>query len=366
MDRLTTTLASPDLAREDLVFLLSLTAPEDVARLRRAAFDTATRAVGDKVYYRGIVEFSNECARNCHYCGIRAGNREVERYCLSREEVVDCALWAAAMGYGSCVLQSGEMWDDAFVDFVEGCVLEIRERSRGPALPDGLGITLSVGEHSLDVYRRFRAAGAHRYLLRIETTNPALFARLHPAAQRFEDRLACLASLREAGFQVGTGVMIGIPRQTVEDLADDILFFRRHDVDMIGMGPYIVHEQSPMRELGMMPKDRLLSLSLNMIAAVRLALPDVNIAATTALQALVEDGREQGIACGANVIMPNLTPQGARRNYQLYEGKPCLDEGRETCRLCLQHRVETAGRTVALNEWGDSRHFMRRKPAVGP
>lgn len=364
MDRLLADPTAQPLSREDLIALLSLTAPQDVARLRRAAFDLATRTVGDGVYYRGIVEFSNECARNCHYCGIRAGNREVERYCLSHEEVVDCALWAAAMGYGSCVLQSGEKWDDAFVGFVEDCVREIKERSRGPELPDGLGITLSVGEHTPEVYRRFRAAGAHRYLLRIETSNPELFARLHPAAQRFEDRVACLASLREAGFQVGTGVMIGIPGQTVGDLADDILFFRGQDVDMIGMGPYIVHDQSPMRGLGMMPHDELLSLALNMIAVTRLALPDVNIAATTALQALAPDGREQGIACGANVIMPNLTPQDARRNYQLYEGKPCLDEGREACRVCLQHRVETAGRTVVRNAWGDSRHFAQRRPPL--
>ena len=364
MDRLLANPAARSLAREDLITLLSLTAPEDVARLRRAAFDLASRTVGDEVYYRGIVEFSNECARNCHYCGIRAGNREVERYRLSREEVVDCALWAAAMGYGSCVLQSGEKWDEDFVEFVEGCVREIKERSRGPELPDGLGVTLAVGEQTPETYRRFRAAGAHRYLLRIETSNPELFARLHPAAQRFQDRVACLASLREAGFQVGTGVMIGIPGQTVGDLADDILFFRDQDVDMIGMGPYIVHDQSPLRGLGMMPHDELLSLALNMIAVTRLALPDVNIAATTALQALAPDGREQGIACGANVIMPNLTPQGARRNYRLYEGKPCLDEGRDECRVCLQHRVETAGRTVARNAWGDSRHVARRRPPL--
>lgn len=360
MDELERLATSGDLSKSDLERLLALTDEEEVRRLHRAAFDTATREVGDRVFYRGIVEFSNECGQNCYYCGIRGGNRSVERYCLSGPEIVQCALWSAAAGYGSCVLQSGERRDEEFIGLVERCVREIREQSRGPSLPDGLGVTLSIGEQSLETYRRLRLAGAHRYLLRIETTNPELFSRLHPAAQRFEDRLDCLEALREAGFQVGTGVMIGIPGQTLGDLAEDILFFRRMDVDMIGMGPYITHPETPMSGQGMMPKERLLQLSLNMIAVTRLALRDVNIAATTALQALVHDGRERGIACGANVIMPNLTPQTFRRGYQLYEGKPCLDEGRDACRTCLQRRVEAAGRRVGWNEWGDSPHFGRR------
>ena len=349
-----------DISPEDIVFLLSLTDKGDVGLLRQAAYDLTTSILGNKVHYRGIVEFSNICVNDCFYCGIRKNNKVTERYLLSEEEVIKSALWSASSGYGSCVLQSGERHDEHFVSFVERCISEIKRQSRSNFLPDGLGITLSVGEQTPEVYKRFFDAGAHRYLMRIETSNPILYAKLHPEELTFENRLASLVSLRETGYQVGTGVMIGIPGQTIEDLANDILFFRDHDIDMIGMGPYIMHHESPMRDQGMMDKEALLQLSLNMIAVTRLVLRDVNIAATTALQALVYDGRELGISYGANVVMPNLTPQVVRVNYQLYEGKPCINEGRDECRSCLQRRVESTGRIVGWNEYGDPRHFYQR------
>jgi len=350
--------------REEIVRMLALDDADEVEALRRAAYDRTTRAVGDKVHYRGIVEFSNICTLDCHYCGIRKSNRGVERYCLDREQVVDAALWCAAAGYGSCVLQSGERRDARFIDFVADCVGEIRRRSLSEALPQGLGITLSAGEQSIETYRLWRQAGAHRYLLRIETTNPALFARLHPPEQRLEARLNALDDLRDSGYQVGTGVMIGLPGQTLDDLAADIGFFAGRDIDMIGMGPYIVSAGGAMVGAGMMATAPLLSLACKMIAVTRLVLGDVNIAATTALQALVPDGREKGIAFGANVTMPNLTPAGVRKNYQLYDGKPCIDEGRVECRSCLEGRVLSAGRRVGWNEWGDSPHYGRRVAEV--
>lgn len=360
MSETETILSKNSFDKSDIIHLLSLSDTVEKTRLRKAAFATATRYLGNNVYYRGIVEFSNICTLNCRYCGIRKGNSMLHRYCMSVEEVVNCARWAVESGYGSCVLQSGERRDEQFISFVEACVNGIKKATVNEVLPEGLGITLSLGEQSRETYQRFFDAGAHRYLLRIETTNPTLFASLHPEDQRFADRLQCLTHLRETGFQVGTGVMIGIPGQTIEDLTDDILFFRDNDIDMIGMGPYLSHPDALMDNSGTMNKEELLSLALSMIAVCRLVLKDVNIAATTALQAMVPDGREQGILYGANVVMPNLTPTEFREGYQLYDGKPCLDEGKEECRNCLKNRIESVGRTVGWDTWGDSPHFAAR------
>lgn len=348
---------------EEIVHLLALTSPGAVEALRQAAYDLTTREIGNKVFYRGIVELSNVCVLDCLYCGIRKSNRDIERYSLSKEEVVEAALWCGEAGYGSCVLQSGERRDARFVDFVEDCVREIKQQSISPTLPQGLGITLSLGEQTLDTYRRWHAAGGSRYLLRIETTNRELFSKIHPAKQSIETRLQALDDLKSAGFQVGTGVMIGLPGQTLVDLAADIRFFQGRDIDMIGMGPYLISQGGAMSTAGMMEKHRLMQLALKMIAVTRLVLRDVNIAATTALQALEHDGRERGISFGANVTMPNITPRAVRKNYQLYDNKPCTDEDTADCRSCLEKRVTSAGREVGWNEWGDSRHFGRRTGA---
>jgi biotin synthase len=364
MDPLDAILHHDPLTREDLVLLLGLRQPADVARLRARAQAVTRAQVGDAVFYRGLIELSNICACDCHYCGIRASNARVERYTLDDTEVLDAARWCAQAGYGSLVLQAGERSDPAFRDHISHLVRRIRAESVRPELPQlphGLGITLSLGEQPRETYRQWRQAGAHRYLLRIETTDPGLFARIHPPEQTLARRLRALADLASCGFLVGTGVMIGIPGQTLAMLAEDILFFRDHPIDMIGMGPWLRHEDTPMGgwDQPLAAADQL-QLSLNMIAAVRLACPDVNIAATTALQAMVPDGRERGLAYGANVTMPNLTPVHAREHYRLYEGKPCLDEAREQCRGCLMGRVESVGRTVALNQWGDPPAFARR------
>ncbi len=360
MENLDKILKLQEFSKEDIVALLSLTDKNEVEKLRSAAFNLTTDLLDNNVYYRGIVEFSNICALDCYYCGIRKSNSDVERYFLTEEQVVDGALWCGEVGYGSAVLQSGERKDEKFVNFVESALKKIKEKSVSEKLPNGLGITLSVGEQPLETYKRFFDAGAHRYLLRIESTNEELFNSLHPDGQSLEERKKCLGYLKEAGFQVGTGVMIGVPGQTTEMLADDILFFKNQDIDMIGMGPYIVHNKGAMVERGMMDTDELLQLSYNMISVTRLVLKDVNIASTTALQALVPDGREVGISYGANVTMPNLTPTEVRKNYQLYEGKPCIDEARADCRGCLQKRVESVGRKVGWDTWGDSKHFKNR------
>lgn len=333
----------------------------DQERLRQHAIEVMHREVGDLVYYRGIIEFSNICSSDCYYCGIRKSNRKVSsRYELSEQQIVSTALWCAEQGYGSVVLQSGERRDPRFLDLVERVIRQIKVRSVSEALPRGLGITLSIGEQSLETYQRLYDAGAHRYLLRIETTDERLFSEIHPRQQRIETRLQALKDLSAAGYQVGTGVMIGLPGQSLRSLAQDILFFRDSDIDMIGMGPYIVHPDSAMAERGMIDRQELLGLSFNMIAATRIVLQDVNIAATTALQALVPDGREQGLSYGANVTMPNLTPTEVRPGYQLYAGKPCLDESKQECRGCLLRRIRSIGRDVGFDMWGDAPHASGR------
>ena len=346
-------------AREVLRCILTTVDRDEVEAVRAAAERTLLDHCGDTVRLRGLIEFSNRCVLDCRYCGIRRGNRAVSRYTLTLDDVVACARWCAGKGYGSLVLQSGERRDAAFVRRVEAMIRAIKAATRSAAQPDGLGITLCVGEQTEETYARWFAAGAHRYLLRIETSSPELFAALHPPEQRHETRLACLRTLRAIGYQVGTGVMIGLPGQTVEHLIDDLLFFRDMDVDMLGMGPYIPHAQAVLP--GAIPAaEERLRLGLRMIAAARLLLRDVNIAATTALQAMADDGREQGLRFGANVIMPQVTPPRVRRMYTLYDGKPCLDESAGQCAECLDARIASVGRRTLRDQWGDSAHFGRR------
>jgi biotin synthase len=350
-----------DLNRNDLIALLSAEDPLEIEAIRNRAEELLVGECGISVYFRGLIEFSNICKCDCLYCGIRMSNTEVKRYQLDKKDVVSAAVWCAGQGYGSIVLQSGERNDKKFVEDVVDLVKTIKAESRSDIMPDGLGITLCVGEQSTDTYKRFFDAGAHRYLLRIETSSEKLFSQIHPSTQSFANRVRCLEDLKKIGFQLGTGVMIGLPGQTVENLADDILFFRSVDTDMIGMGPFIVHSRTPMSNTvhDKNEMDRKFNLSLRMIAATRIMLKDVNIAATTALQALKADGREQGLRFGANVIMPQLTPTNVRKDYLLYEGKPCLEEGADHCKTCLERRIESIGRKVAYNKWGDPVHYMK-------
>ena len=329
---------------------------EDLKALMRRAYEVKTAMWGRKVALRGLVEFSNICAKNCLYCGIRRGNAKVARYRMDESEIVDAVAWAAENRYGSVVLQSGELETEENAAFVERVLRSIRSR-----LGDSLGITLSLGEQGESVYRRWLDAGANRYLLRIETSNPELYSRIHPADHSWRRRLECLRTLSRVGYIVGTGVMIGLPGQSVDDLARDIEFFRDEGVDMIGMGPYLAHPDTPLAaDAPRTDKSRVLELTLRMIAAARLTIPDSNIASTTALQAIATDGREKGLLAGANVIMPNVTPVKYRGEYILYPDKPCTGESSELCRGCLERRVKSVGEEIAWGERGDPIHFARR------
>ena len=325
------------------------------------AYEIKLQYVGNKVFFRGIIELSNICCKDCLYCGLRKSSRTQTRYMMPQSEIVECALWAFENQYGSIVLQSGERNDEEFIFFIEETLCEIKEKTS-----EKLGITISLGEQTENTYRKWFAAGAHRYLLRIETSSRELYKTLHPndAFHDFDTRLNCIKSLQNVGYQTGTGVMIGLPGQTLLDLADDILFFKSMDVDMIGMGPYIVCNDTPLAIR--MPdfekiKNEQFRLGLKMIAVTRIVLKDVNIASTTALQALNPEGREMGLKAGGNVIMPNITPVKYRRDYQLYEDKPCLDENASLCRGCLEKRIASIGEKIGYGEWGDPKHFSARK-----
>lgn len=347
------------LSHDEIASLLALTDPADLQKLHAAAYEVKLRYAGKVVSFRGIIEMGNVCAKDCFYCGIRKGNAKVERFQLDEAAVLRGVKRNIDMEYGSLVLQSGEIESDAHTAFIEKLLRRITEMSGGK-----LGVTLSLGEQSKETYARWRAAGAHRYLLRIESSNPKLYATLHPADHSFERRVNCLRLLRQCDYQVGSGVMSGLPGQTYDDLANDILFFRDMDLDMIGMGPYIPHHDTPLgKNIPFTPEYAAdhLRIGLNMISATRLFLHDVNIASTTALQALADDGREQGILAGANIVMPNVTDTEYRRSYQLYENKPCLDENSEQCRYCLARRLEKIGETVNWNQRGDSPHYTARQ-----
>lgn len=354
-----TGVADKKLNRADIVALLSISSEDEKRQLFEAAYGVKTKYVGKKVYFRGLIEMSNVCGKDCYYCGIRKSNHKVDRYRMTEDEIVREARWSYDAGYGSVVLQSGELQGDAFTDSVENIIKRIKSETDGK-----LGITLSLGEQTQETYERWYAAGAHRYLLRIETSDPLLYAKLHPADHDFAKRKECLSILSRCGYYVGTGVMIGLPGQTVEHLADDILFFKSIDVDMIGMGPYIPHKDTPMgvsEEVVGFDGEAQLEKALIMIAVTRIFLKDVNIAATTALQALNDSGREMGLLAGANIIMPNITDTKFRRGYQLYENKPCLDENATMCRGCLESRISSLGETIGYGEWGDSPHYHARR-----
>ena len=340
------------LSRRELAVLLEW---PDAQELFAAAYAVKSREIGRRVSLRGLVECGNVCAKNCLYCGIRRGNANVRRYRMDAAGILRRAESAFRAGYGNLVLQSGEIESGENTAFVEEVLRKVRAK-----FGDAFGVTLSLGEQTDETYRRWREAGAHRYLLRIETSNPELYAKLHPEGHSWARRRDCLRSLRRNGYQVGSGVMCGLPGQTVGDLAADVAFFADEDLDMIGMGPYIPHADTPLGKDAQWSPEiaaQRLELGLRMIAVTRLHLHDVNIAASTALQALAPDGRERGLLSGANVIMPNVTDPKYRPDYLLYEGKPVDDENSIASREALERSIAAIGESVIWNARGDSPHW---------
>lgn len=345
-------------SKEELIDLLSVEGKE-----RTKLFETAAaikeRYVGRMVYFRGLIELSNICSKNCYYCGIRSGNPNVKRYNLTDNEVADAALFAWKNGYGSLAIQSGELESEQFTRRIEALLDRINSLTNNE-----LGITLSLGEQSEETYKRWFRKGGIRYLLRIESSNPTLYEKLHPNdnRHRYDNRTACLQTLRKIGYQVGSGVMIGMPFQTLENLAEDLLWMQEIDLDMVGMGPYIEHHETPLYQYSsqLLPLRERFDLSLKMYALLRILMKDINIAAPTALQAIDPLGREKAIKVGANVVMPNITPGTYRDEYDLYENKPCTDDAAEDCKSCLEARIQLTGDEIGYGVQGNSKHYYNR------
>ncbi|MBQ3749880.1 MAG: [Bacteroidales bacterium] len=347
------------LEREDIIRLLA-SQGDEMKLLLKKALEVKLARLDNHVHLRGLIEFSNICRKSCLYCGVRSDNKKVERYTLSEDEVVECAKLAHQLGYGSVAIQSGERSDKEFVDTITRILHRIKAIDNG-----ALGITLSLGEQTPEVYRQWFEAGAHRYLLRIESSNEDLYYKIHPRDERhdFHKRLDCIDSLLSIGYQTGTGVMVGLPFQTLEILADDLLFFKKKDVAMVGMGPFIPHPDTPLYQFAdQIPsvEDRM-NLTLKMIAVLRLIMPEINMVAATANQTIDPMGREKAIMAGANVIMPNLTPNEYREDYLIYPDKACVSDKPEECFSCLDIRMKAIGHEILYNAWGDSVAFTKKR-----
>nr|WP_245867608.1 [FeFe] hydrogenase H-cluster radical SAM maturase HydE [Sporomusa silvacetica] len=320
-----------DLTKDELVTLLQDRQYE--AEVFAAADRVRQKYVGDEVHLRGLIEFSNRCKQNCLYCGLRRDNSKVSRYRLDVDTIIDFAVKAKSYGYRTVVLQSGEdEWFD--VDKMVDIIKKIKEL--------GLAITISVGEKSREVYQAYRDAGADRYLLRIETTDKELYEKLDPGMS-WDNRMRCLYDLKELGFELGSGCLVGIPGQTVESLADDILFFKEIDADMIGVGPFIPNPDTPLAD----EAGGTFELSTKVMALIRLLLPDINIPATTAMESLNPQGRVLALQRGANVVMPNVTEGEYRQLYLLYPGKICINDTPAHCRSCITGKITGIGRKVS-------------------
>ena len=331
------------LGREEMKLLLTTLTKEEEQFLYETAAVVRQQAYGRDVYLRGLIEFSSYCKNNCYYCGLRRDNRSCERYRLTREEILDCAEKGYELGFRTIVLQSGE---DLYYSDEEICgiVADIKKAHGDCA------VTLSIGEKSRESYQKYFDAGADRYLLRQETSDPQHYRKLHPEELTIENRKRCLQDLKDIGYQVGCGIMVGSPYQTIENIMDDLYYMYDFEPHMVGIGPFIPHKDTPFRD----EKSGTLEDTLHLLAIVRLMLPRVLLPATTALGTIDPKGREKGILAGANVVMPNLSPAGVRKKYMLYDGKICTGDEAAECRRCMELRMENIGYHVKVSR-GDYR-----------
>ncbi|MCR5328412.1 MAG: [FeFe] hydrogenase H-cluster radical SAM maturase HydE [Saccharofermentans sp.] len=338
--------SAQNLTKEQFAYLLEFGGDDDKEYLFEAARDVSEKVFHKEVYLRGLIEFSNYCTRNCYYCGIRGGNLKADRYRLTEEEILSCCEIGEKIGFKTFVLQSGE--DPYYTDdMIVSLVKKIKAQH-----PD-CAVTLSIGEKSHESYQKFFDAGADRYLLRHETANEEHYSKLHPENMSGAERKKCLFDLKEIGFQVGCGIMVGTPHQTIDNIYEDILFMQELKPHMIGIGPFIPHKDTPFKDEPEGSVDR----TLRLLAILRLLFPKVLLPATTALGTADALGREKGILAGANVMMPNLSPSNVRDKYLLYDGKICTGEEAAECNACLRGRVSRIGFHV-VDSRGDHPDFV--------
>lgn len=327
-----------ELSHADIVHLLT---DEPASQLYARADEVRQAALGSDVHLRGLIEFSNICRNDCLYCGIRRGNKGVKRYRMGDDELVETARRAVEIGFKTIVLQSGED-----MHFDKDRMSRIIERIKQM----DVALTLSIGERDYGDYEAFRNAGADRYLLRIETTDVDLYHRLNPGMS-WQRRHECLLMIKELGYEVGSGIMVGLPGQTVESIAGDLLYLKDLGVDMAGIGPFIPHPDTPLAN----EQGGSLEMALRTMAVMRLLLPDINIPATTAMESLHPQGRIMALKAGANVVMPNVTEGEYRRLYELYPGKICVDDTPLQCRTCIGMKIQSIGRTIGQGRGGHIR-----------
>ena len=338
-----------DITRNEVAEWLLTTDPLALDELFRIADRVRYEFVGDAVHLRGLVEFSNYCSRNCAYCGISVTSHGAKRYRMSSEEILHCARKIKKLKYGTIVLQSGEDWGMS-TGWMSELLAEIKSET-------GLAITLSVGERDYSELEEWFAAGADRYLLRFETTNQELYRKIHPnLSSKISNRLQILRDLRKIGYEVGSGVMVGIPGQTYDDLVNDIMMFQELDLDMIGIGPYIPAPGTPLAaDISDPIVPRSVEMACRVVALARIVCPRTNIPSTTALATLMgENGRLQGLNCGANVLMPNVTPEKYRKMYAIYPNKSALNE--EEGDFLLADWLKAIGREQGVGH-GDSKNM---------
>lgn len=296
---------------------------------------TRKEYVGDEVHLRGLIEFSNICKRQCKYCGLRCEDKFIDRYRISKENIISYAEHAVNMGYKTIVLQSGE--DEYYnTDLMCEIIAGIKKL--------GVALTLSIGEKTYGEYKAFKEAGADRYLIRIETTDKTLYNQMHPNMD-FDNRVRCLEDLGRLGYEVGSGCLVGLPNQTIESLADDILFFKEINADMVGIGPFIPHPHTPLKDSA----TGSFTLALKVMALTRILLKDINIPATTAMETLNPNGRIIALQSGANVVMPNVTTTEYRAKYEIYPNKICINENPDKCKGCISAKIQSIGRTVSTS-----------------
>ena len=327
-----------DLPDQELLELITTTDSAANELLAARADNIRQQYYGKKVYIRGLIEFTNYCKNNCYYCGIRAGNGQAQRYRLTKEQILDCCAEGYRLGFRTFVLQGGE---DPYYTDERICDIVAAIRAQHP----DCAITLSIGEKERASYQAYFDAGANRYLLRHETATPEHYARLHPASMSLANRKRCLFDLKEIGYQVGSGFMVGSPYQTPANLLADLRFLQELEPDMIGIGPYITHEQTPFAD----KKSGTAEQTLRLLSILRLMFPYALLPATTALGTIHPNGRELGLKAGGNVVMPNLSPVSVRKLYELYENKICTGEEAAQCRGCLEARVRMAGYEIVTD-----------------
>ena len=331
-----------NITKEELKVLLYTNDSIVTEELQKKAQQTAQQIYGNKIYIRGLIEFTNYCKNNCYYCGIRCANTKADRYRLSLEQILSCCETGWNLGFRTFVLQGGE--DPYFTDEkVCQIVREIKER-----YPD-CAVTLSIGEKSEESYQAYFDAGADRYLLRHETADEAHYRKLHPEQMSLSHRKNCLKILKKIGYQTGCGFMVGSPGQTIDTLYEDLMFIKELNPEMVGIGPFIPHQDTPFAN----EPAGTLDMTLRLLAIIRLIHPHVLLPATTALGTIDPKGREKGVQAGGNVVMPNLSPVNVRDKYKLYDNKICTGEEAAECRGCLSRRVESVGFHL-VSERGDA------------